>query len=58
MEQDSLQENVAALAVQVPSIIVGDIDQECQARSVRVPRNTWILETVMETLDRAQQPSA
>lgn len=47
-----LQENVAALTVRVPRTVVSDIDQERQAGAVRVPRNTWILEAVMEKLDR------
>jgi hypothetical protein len=44
--------DVAALTVRVPRAIVSDIDHERKARAVRVPRNTWILEAVVEKLDR------
>lgn len=45
-------EDVAALTVRVPRALVSDIDHERKARAVRVPRNTWILEAVVEKLDR------
>ena len=32
-----------------------DIDRERNGRPVRVPRNTWILEAVVEKLDRERQ---
>lgn len=43
---------VAALTVRVPRTLVSDIDHERKARAVRVPRNTWILEAVVEKLAR------
>ena len=46
------QQHVTALTVRVPQAIVSDIDSELQTRAVRVPRNTWILEAVVEKLDR------
>lgn len=46
------EEDIAALTVRVPRTLVSDIDQERRARVVRVPRNTWILEAVVEKLDR------
>ncbi len=45
-------EDVAALTVRVPRALVSDIDDERKARTVRVPRNTWILEAVVEKLRR------
>jgi hypothetical protein len=45
-------EDVAVLTVRVPRVIVSDIDHDRKARAVRVPRNTWILEAVVEKLDR------
>lgn len=48
-------EEVAALTVRVPRALVSDIDHERKARAVRVPRNTWILEAVVEKLDREKQ---
>lgn len=48
-------EDVAALTVRVPRALVSNIDHERKARAVRVPRNTWILEAVVEKLDREKQ---
>ena len=48
-------EDVAALTVRVPRAIISDIDQERKGRAVRVPRNTWILEAVVEKLDREKR---
>jgi hypothetical protein len=45
-------EDVTALTVRVPRALVSDIDRDRKARAVRVPRNTWILEAVVEKLDR------
>ena len=49
------EEDVAALTVRVPRELVIDIDRERNGRPVRVPRNTWILEAVVEKLDRERQ---
>lgn len=48
-------EDIAALTVRVPRALVSNIDHERKARAVRVPRNTWILEAVVEKLDREKQ---
>jgi hypothetical protein len=48
-------EDVTALTVRVPRALVSVIDHERKARAVRVPRNTWILEAVVEKLDREKQ---
>ncbi|MDF1586679.1 hypothetical protein PZ740_09825 [Rhodospirillales bacterium YIM 152171] len=53
--QKEIDEDVAALTVRVPRALVSDIDQERNARAVRVPRNTWILEAVVEKLDRERR---
>ena len=45
-------DDVAALTVRVPRALVSVIDHERKTRAVRVPRNTWILEAVVEKLDR------
>jgi hypothetical protein len=47
-----LENDVAALTIRVPRDIVIDIDSDRIARSVRVPRNTWILEALVEKLQR------
>jgi len=49
------EEDVAALTVRVPRELVIDIVRERNGRPVRVPRNTWILEAVVEKLDRERQ---
>jgi len=49
------EEQIAALTVRVPRALVSDIDQGRKARAVRVPRNTWILEAVVEKLDREKR---
>lgn len=49
------EEDVAALTVRVPRELVIDIDRERNGRPVRVPRNTWILEALVEKLDRERQ---
>ena len=50
-----LDEDVAALTIRVPRAIVSDIDSERIARSVKVPRNTWILEALVEKLQRSRK---
>lgn len=47
-----LENDVAALTIRVPRGIVSDIDSDRIARSVKVPRNTWILEALVEKLQR------
>lgn len=54
-ELKETDEDVAALTVRVPRALVSVIDHERKARAVRVPRNTWILEAVVEKLDREKQ---
>ncbi len=51
-EINETEEEMAALTVRVPRTLVNDIDHKRKARAVRVPRNTWILEAVVEKLDR------
>lgn len=52
---EDTEDDVAALTVRVPRALVSDIDHERKARAVRVPRNTWILEAVVEKLDREKR---
>lgn len=54
-KQKEIDEAVTALTVRVPRALVSDIDQERKARAVRVPRNTWILEAVVEKLAREKR---
>lgn len=50
-----LEEDVAAVTIRVPRAIVNDIDTERIARSVKVPRNTWIFEALVEKLRRERE---
>ena len=50
-----LNEDVAALTIRVPRAIVSDMDSERIARSVKVPRNTSILEALVEKLQRSRK---
>lgn len=52
-----IDDGIAALTVRVPRGLVGDIDDDRNARPVRAPRNTWILEAVVEKLDREKRGS-
>ncbi|SLN74577.1 hypothetical protein ROJ8625_04063 [Roseivivax jejudonensis] len=54
-ELKEADEDIAALTVRVPRALVSSIDHERRARAVRVPHNTWILEAVVEKLDREKQ---
>lgn len=51
----AIERDIAALTVRVPRAVVSDIDRQCNDRLVRVPRNTWILEAVVEKLDRERR---
>jgi ethanolamine utilization microcompartment shell protein EutL len=42
----------AAVVLRIPAEAMARIDQAVQARRVKTPRHTWLLEAVMEKLDR------
>ncbi len=46
------EDDLSVLTVRVPRALVTDIDQERNSRLIKVPRNTWILEAVVEKLNR------
>ena len=50
-----LEDDVAAVTIRVPRTIVNDIDSERISRTVKVPRNTWILEALVEKLRRERK---
>ncbi len=50
-----LEDDVAAVTIRIPRAIVNDIDSERTARTVKVPRNTWILEALVEKLRRERK---
>ena len=51
----AFEDDVAAVTLRVPRAIVNDIDSERIARTVKVPRNTWILEALVEKLRRERK---
>jgi len=49
------EEDQAVLTIRVPAELRDRIDERLAARQVRIPRNTWILEAVVEKLAREEQ---
>lgn len=47
----------AVLTIRVPAGLRDRIDARLSKRHVRIPRNTWILEAVVEKLAREEQRS-
>jgi hypothetical protein len=45
----------AVLTIRVPAILRDQIDDALSVRQVKIPRNTWILEAVVEKLAREGQ---
>lgn len=43
---------VTAVILRIPGEIGQRLDQALRARPVRIPRHTWILEAIVEKLDR------
>ena len=44
----------AAVTVRPPGELRDQIDQQLSSRVIHIPRNTWILEAVVEKLQREQ----
>lgn len=42
----------AALSLRLPACLLARIDRAVQAREVKVPRHTWLLEAIAEKLQR------
>jgi hypothetical protein len=42
----------APVILRIPPEVIQRVDQAVQARRVKIPRHTWLLEAVMEKLDR------
>lgn len=40
--------------LRLPPDMLARVDEAVEARSVRIPRHTWLLEAVLEKLDREQ----
>ena len=44
--------SAAVVTVRIPSDIRDEIDRHLDVRTVPIPRNTWIVEAVVEKLER------
>jgi len=42
----------ASVILRIPAEVMGRVDRAVQARRVKTPRHTWLLEAIMEKLDR------
>src|SRR5687768_4522595 len=51
-------EGTARVPLRIPSNLVGEVDDSCRARRVRTSRNHWILEAIVEKLEREQAQAA
>lgn len=51
-EAETGANKAASVVLRVPAEIMTRIDQAVQARRVKTPRHTWLLEAVMEKLER------
>ena len=47
-------EGTVAVVLRVPTEMLDQVDGAVQARPLRIPRHTWILEAVLEKLSREQ----
>ncbi len=50
-ERDAESEAIAVI-VRIPAKMLADIDRSVKARQIRTPRHTWLLEAIVEKLDR------
>ena len=46
--------DVATVNLRIPATLVERIDQELKSRPIKTPRHTWLLEAVVEKLNREQ----
>lgn len=44
----------ASVILRIPADVMERIDEAVQARRIKTPRHTWLLEAIMEKLDREQ----
>lgn len=51
-EAEAKTNKAAAVVLRIPAETMALVDQAVQARRIKTPRHTWLLEAVMEKLDR------
>ena len=44
----------ASVVLRIPADVMERVDRAVQARRIKTPRHTWLLEAIMEKLDREQ----
>jgi hypothetical protein len=44
----------ASVILRIPADVIERINQTVQARRIKTPRHTWLMEAIMEKLDREQ----
>lgn len=49
---EAVKLKVTSMILRIPGEISQRLDQSLRARPVRIPRHTWILEALVEKLDR------
>ena len=47
-------EKHAPVVLRIPAEVLAQVDAAVQRRSVRIPRHTWIMEAIVEKLEREQ----
>lgn len=50
--QAAPKNGVATINLRIPTSLVEKIDQELKLRPIKTPRHTWLLEAVVEKLNR------
>jgi hypothetical protein len=45
---------ITSVILRIPGDVVSRIDEAVRARRIKTPRHTWLLEAVMEKLDREE----
>jgi len=51
-EAEAAPVKAAAVVLRVPADVMTRVDQAVQARRVKTPRHTWLLEAILEKLER------
>ncbi len=44
----------ASVVLRIPADVMERVDQAVQSRRIKTPRHTWLLEAIVEKLDREQ----
>jgi hypothetical protein len=50
--EPSVAVKVVPVVLRLPSDVLAQVDQVVEARRVKVPRHTWLIEAVIEKLER------